>query len=130
MNYVISCFEISGTAGRYAFISHSPRLRYATRNPPCVTRTLGQLFLRAGFGLAFQKRFPYLKKFNLEILRLREAGFIQALDRKWITGTCPDPMKGKKLMIQGIEIVSNGPLPAGGLGSRLPSKFSPDLPAP
>ncbi len=31
----------------------------------------------------------------MEILKLREEGFISALDRKWITGKCPDPMLGK-----------------------------------
>ncbi len=81
----------------YAFISHGPRLRYATRNPPCVTRTLGHPFLRSGFGLAFEKKFPYLERFNVEILKLREAGFIDDLDRKWITGKCPDPRLGECL---------------------------------
>ncbi len=90
-------FTTTGHPGGYAFISHTPRLRYATRNPPCVTRTLGHLFMKAGFGLAFEKKSAYTEVFNLEILKLRQAGFIEELDRKWITGKCPDPMLGKAL---------------------------------
>ncbi len=93
---LITHFPLLGNAGKYAFISHGPRLRYAARNPPCVTRTLGQLFLRSGFGVAFEKKFAYLETFNMEILKLREAGFIEDLERKWITGKCPDPSQGKK----------------------------------
>lgn len=81
--------------GKYAFISNSPKLRYATRNEPCITRTLGHLFLKSGFGIAFKKKFRYLDKFDIEILKLREEGFIEDLDRKWITGKCPDPRLGK-----------------------------------
>ncbi len=60
-----------------------------------MTRTLGTLFLRAGFGLAFEKDYPYIDTFDLEILKMREAGFVDDLERKWITGKCPDPKLGK-----------------------------------
>ena len=81
----------SGEPGKYAYISTSPILRYATRQEPCTTRTLGHLFLKAGYGIAFARKFRYIEKFNIEILKLREEGFIEELDKKWITGKCPDP---------------------------------------
>ena len=92
---IFTRFSYIGQPGGYAFIANEPSLRYITRNPPCVTRTLGRPFLKSGFGLAMQKGFPHLKKFNLEILKLREDGFIDELDQKWITGKCPDPLLGK-----------------------------------
>ncbi len=56
---------------------------------------LGDLFLKGGYGLGFAKGFPDLEKFDLAILRLRESGFIDELERKWLRGTCPDEGKSE-----------------------------------
>ncbi len=78
---------------QYAFIYDSVILDYISRNEPCNTRTLGDVFLKGGYALGFAKTFPDLEKFDLAILRLRESGYIEDLERKWLRGTCPDEGK-------------------------------------
>ncbi len=65
-------------------------LDYISKNEPCNTRTLGDVFLKGGYALGFAKAFPDLERFDLAILHLRESGIIEELEGKWFQGTCPD----------------------------------------
>ncbi len=87
-------FIVVAAGERYAFIYDSVILDYISRNEPCNTRTLGDIFLKTGYAVGFAKTFPDVDKFDLAILRLRESGKIEELERKWLGGTCPDPSEG------------------------------------
>ncbi len=88
--------SVVGAGERYAFIYDSVILDYISRNEPCNTRTLGDIFLKTGYAIGFAKSYPQNDKYNfdLAILRLRESGAIEELERKWLGGTCPDPKEG------------------------------------
>ncbi|ELU10006.1 hypothetical protein CAPTEDRAFT_103666, partial [Capitella teleta] len=74
---------------KFAFIYDSTILDYITRMEPCVTRTLGDVFRKMGYGIAFRKNSPYTQPFNEAIMRLREQGVIDQIANKWINGPCP-----------------------------------------
>ncbi|ELU10007.1 hypothetical protein CAPTEDRAFT_43271, partial [Capitella teleta] len=77
--------------GKFSLIYDSTVLEYMSRNEPCVTRTLGDIFRKMGYGLALRKNSPFTQAFNEAIMHLREAGTIEELAKKWINGPCPDP---------------------------------------
>ncbi len=83
---------------QYAFIIDSIFVDYISKNEPCNTRSLGDVFLKGGYGIGFAKSFPDVDKFDLAILRLRESGFIDGLERKWLRGPCPNSNAGMYMM--------------------------------
>ena len=84
----------AGQSGKYALIYDSTIVEYMSRNEPCVTRALGDVFRKMGYALALQKNSPYTEQFNQAILQLRERGYIEELGKQWINGPCPDPNAG------------------------------------
>ncbi|ELT96815.1 hypothetical protein CAPTEDRAFT_124092, partial [Capitella teleta] len=84
-----------GHPGKYALVYDSTVMEYMSRNEPCVTRTLGDVFRKMGYGLALRKNSAYTQTFNEAIMHLREAGVIEELAKKWINGPCPDPRSGR-----------------------------------
>ncbi|KAK2146937.1 hypothetical protein LSH36_578g01076 [Paralvinella palmiformis] len=78
-------------AKRYAFILDSFLLEYAANQLPCHVKTVGRLFHQFGYGLGLQKNSPYLDLFSLEVLKLRQNGFLNTLYAKWVTsGVCDE----------------------------------------
>ncbi len=98
---------ILGKKGRYAYIYDSTVLEYVTRNEPCTTRVLGQLFKKSGYGIGLRKNSPHLELFDRTILELRESGKLEALENRWITGSCPDPDAGNYLLFICIDRLSD-----------------------
>ncbi|XP_070556833.1 glutamate receptor ionotropic, kainate 2-like [Ptychodera flava] len=76
--------------GKYAFIWDSAVLDYSASKPPCNVRTVGHTFAKIGYGLGLQLDSPYTERFTLEILRLRQEGYIDELHKKYFTGDCED----------------------------------------
>ncbi|XP_077990845.1 glutamate receptor ionotropic, kainate 2-like [Glandiceps talaboti] len=74
--------------GGYAFIWDSAVLEYAASKPPCNIRTVGPVFAKIGYGIGLQYDSPYTEGFTLEILRLRQEGKIEQLNKKYFTGEC------------------------------------------
>ena len=78
------------TFGDYIFIWDSPVLEYFAGLPPCTTRIIGRTFYKRGYGIAMPKGMPYREDFTLEILKLRDNGWIAKKSVKWLTTTaCP-----------------------------------------
>ncbi|CAD5115500.1 DgyrCDS4470 [Dimorphilus gyrociliatus] len=73
---------------RYAFVWDSAPLEYASNIKPCNTLIIGNDFNKFGYGLALKRNSPYLTPFTLEILMLRQSGYLETLHRKWFAGPC------------------------------------------
>ena len=58
-----------------------------------------------GYGLALQQNSPYLDLIGLEVLLLRQNGFLSTLQSKWMkNGTCVEETEGKiKAMLGGQD---------------------------
>ncbi|XP_065846805.1 glutamate receptor ionotropic, kainate 2-like isoform X2 [Oscarella lobularis] len=79
------------TFGDYVFIWDSPVLEYFAGLQPCTARIIGRTFYKKGYGIAMPKGMPYHDDFTLEILKLRENGWIAKESVKWLTTTdCPN----------------------------------------
>nr|XP_002730360.1 PREDICTED: glutamate receptor 1-like [Saccoglossus kowalevskii] len=74
--------------GKYAFIWDSAVLDYAASKPPCDVRTVGATFAKIGYGIGLQLNSPHTERVTLEILRLRQKGFIDKLNQKYFKGDC------------------------------------------
>eukprot|EP00118_Oscarella_pearsei_P022776 m.266574 g.266574 ORF g.266574 m.266574 type:complete len:831 (+) comp40502_c0_seq5:23-2515(+) len=68
----------------YVFIWDSPVLEYFSTQKPCNTTLIGRPFNTKGYGIAMRKGMPYHDDFNLEILRLRESGWVKRATGKWL----------------------------------------------
>ncbi len=73
---------------RYAFIFDSAPLEYNNNRKPCLTTMVGRLFNQFGYGLALAKHSPYTDMFSLQVLKLRQEGFMDLLYKKWFGGAC------------------------------------------
>ena len=78
------------TFGDYIFIWDSPVLEYFAGLKPCTARIIGRTFYKRGYGITMPKGVPYLEDFTLEILKLRDNGWITQKSVKWLTtSNCP-----------------------------------------
>ncbi|XP_074661552.1 glutamate receptor ionotropic, kainate 2-like [Tubulanus polymorphus] len=77
----------------YAFIWDSAVLDYVVEQQPCNLKSVGRLFGKIGYGFGLQKNSPYTEILSGHILRLREIGFMEKLQRKWYVerGECAKP---------------------------------------
>lgn len=71
---------------KYAFILPDLIGEYMTPRPPCDLVTAGRFLMTRGYGLALQKRSPYLDPFNGALRALGRAGTLDELRRRWWTG--------------------------------------------
>lgn len=72
---------LNSTNQKYAYIGDAAMLNYAkSRN--CNLSTVGN-FKEDSFGLALPKQSLYWKEINLQILKLREDGFLDKLEAIW-----------------------------------------------
>ena len=71
--------------GGYAFIWDSVVLEYTVHSSECGTlTTVGKLFGKIGYGLGLPKDSPYTKQLSMAILELRQKGFTDLLEQKWL----------------------------------------------
>ncbi|XP_033097831.1 glutamate receptor 2-like [Anneissia japonica] len=75
--------------GNYSFIWDSSVLDYVANQEPCDVMTVGGLFGKLGYGLGLPKSSRFKVRFEREILRLRQEGFIDELTEKYFGGVCP-----------------------------------------
>ncbi|XP_071946218.1 glutamate receptor ionotropic, kainate 1-like [Antedon mediterranea] len=75
--------------GNYSFIWDSSVLDYVANQEPCDVMTVGGLFGKLGYGLGLPKGSLFRIRFEREILRLRQEGFIDELTEKYFGGVCP-----------------------------------------
>lgn len=69
----------------YAFVWDSIPLEHTTHTVECGTlTTTGSLFGKIGYGLGLPKDSPYTQQFNQAILRLRQSGFMDILEQRWL----------------------------------------------
>ncbi|XP_077998513.1 glutamate receptor ionotropic, kainate 2-like [Glandiceps talaboti] len=74
--------------GNYAFIWDSTTLEFAANKEPCDVQTVGRLFGKMGYGLGLPLHSPLTDIFSLEILKLRQSGYIEKLSNRYFTGIC------------------------------------------
>ena len=69
----------------YAFIWDSIVLEYTTHTAECGTlTTTGSLFGKIGYGIGLSKNSPYSHQLSQAILELRQGGFMDQLEQKWL----------------------------------------------
>ncbi|XP_066273511.1 glutamate receptor 2-like [Branchiostoma lanceolatum] len=92
---------------KFAFIWDSAVLDYVANRAPCDLKTVGRLFGKIGYGFGLQKSSPYTDQLSVNILRLRESGFIDALTEKWYhDGSC-EPDENVVEEVQGTIVVGH-----------------------
>ena len=75
--------------GEYIFIGSKALLEYPSSQEPCTSKVVGDTFNRGSFGIAMPKGMPYLRDFSLAILKLKDRGKLEQLERKWLkSGPC------------------------------------------
>ena len=79
----------NGIPGEYIFIGNKPLLDYTSSQEPCTSKVVGDTFNRGSLGIAMPKGMPYLKDFSIAILKLKDMGKLEELERKWLkSGPC------------------------------------------
>ena len=69
----------------YAFVWDSITLEHTTHTVECGTlTTTGNLFGKIGYGLGLPKDSRYTQQFNQAILKLRQTGFMDILEQRWL----------------------------------------------
>jgi len=65
-------------------------LDYMASKEPCDLVTIGRMFNKAGYGIALRKGLKYADQFSLEVLKLRQEGVMERLQKDYIyeTGRC------------------------------------------
>ncbi|XP_023213436.1 glutamate receptor ionotropic, kainate 2-like [Centruroides sculpturatus] len=79
-----------GHKDRFAFIHDSPVLDYAVMQKPCNVERVGRLFGLQNYGLGLPKGSPFEKQFTSSVLKLREEGYVDFLNKRWFINSCPD----------------------------------------
>jgi len=69
--------------GKYAFIMESAKIDYVSNKRPCNTMKVGPDLSDVHYGIALPVGSRMTQKFNLEILKLKEAGVLVQLEQKW-----------------------------------------------
>lgn len=58
---------------------------------------LFRVFGKFGYGFGLQKNSPFTHLFSINVLELRQKGYMETMKSKWLTGTCEseetDPRK-------------------------------------
>ncbi|XP_062503995.1 glutamate receptor 3-like [Corticium candelabrum] len=75
--------------GEYIFIGSKALLEYPSSQEPCTSKVVGDTFNQGSFGIAMPQGMPYLEDFSLAILKLKDKGKLEELERKWLkSGPC------------------------------------------
>ncbi|XP_067128803.1 glutamate receptor 2-like [Centruroides vittatus] len=85
-----------GHKDRFALIYDSPILDYISMQRPCNVERVGRLFGLQNYGLGLPKGSPFEKQFTSSILKLREEGYMDFLNKQWFTNNCPDNRIGSE----------------------------------
>ncbi|XP_067128801.1 glutamate receptor-like [Centruroides vittatus] len=85
-----------GHKDRFALISDSPLVDYASMQRPCNVERVGRLFGLQNYGFGLPKGSPFEKLFTSSILKLREDGYMDLLNKRWFINSCPDNRIGSE----------------------------------
>ncbi|XP_023213434.1 glutamate receptor 2-like [Centruroides sculpturatus] len=85
-----------GHKDRFALISDSPLVDYAAMQRPCNVERVGRLFGLQNYGFGLPKGSPFEKLFTSSILKLREDGYMDLLNKRWFINNCPDNIIGSE----------------------------------
>ncbi len=61
----------------------------------CNVLTVGSWYAMTGYGVAFPKNSMWVPKFNEYLMRYRENGDLERMQRFWFTGAC-EPRKRRR----------------------------------
>ncbi|XP_077864490.1 glutamate receptor ionotropic, kainate 3-like [Saccoglossus kowalevskii] len=75
----------------HALLWDSTVNEYLVQKKPCDLMTVGTTFDLKGYGIGLPMGAPYRDDFTIALLKMRERGFLEAIQRKWWTerGECP-----------------------------------------
>ncbi|XP_023213429.1 glutamate receptor 4-like [Centruroides sculpturatus] len=85
-----------GHKDRFAFIYDSPVVDYASMLRPCNVERVGRLSGLQNYDIGLPKGSPFEKPFTSSILKLREEGYIDFLNKRWFINNCPDNRVGSE----------------------------------
>ncbi|XP_062503991.1 glutamate receptor 3-like [Corticium candelabrum] len=95
----------NGIPGEYIFIGSKPLLDFTSSQEPCTSKVVGDTFNRGNLGIAMPKGMPYLKNFSIAILKLKDMGKLEALERKWLkSGPCSQQSDDDESDNQAVKI--------------------------
>ncbi|XP_023221363.1 glutamate receptor ionotropic, kainate 2-like [Centruroides sculpturatus] len=63
---------------------------------PCNVERIGRLFGLQNYGLGLPKGSPFEKQFTSSILKLREEGYMDFLNKRWFINNCADNRIGSE----------------------------------
>lgn len=66
---------------------------------------LFRVFGKFGYGFGLQKNSPFTHLFSINVLELRQKGYMETMKSKWLTGTCEnDETDSRKFSLLGLRI--------------------------
>ncbi|XP_035659997.1 glutamate receptor ionotropic, kainate 2-like [Branchiostoma floridae] len=80
---------------KYAFIT-STAVQHRRYEQLCHLQVVGQKFFTYGFALLFPKGSVYKDEISWEILYLRQEGYLEMLEKQWLTGSGEDICSDKR----------------------------------
>merc|ERR1712048_121607 len=69
--------------GAKAYLSEDPILYYAHQRRPCNTHVIRNLLEAKSYGLILQRQSEWTNPISVEILNLRERGFLSQISNDW-----------------------------------------------
>ncbi len=83
MLLILFCSKIEG------FVNEKPFLQYyISKQRECVLRMAGLSISHVSYGIALQKKSPWLHMIATSILKFQDSGKLLEIDKKWLSGGC------------------------------------------
>lgn len=66
-----------------------------------------RVFGKFGYGFGLQKNSPFTHLFSINVLELRQKGYMETMKSKWLTGTCEnDETDPREFSLLDLKIIT------------------------